>query len=94
MDRSNSPGREIVDQATAELRRKIDEMLQMSQASVDPIPERQTQSNILDTGLGTFGAYNHPTSSQQQQNLMGLKMDDFEFNAPIKDEKEEIQAEV
>ena len=56
MERDNSPGREMVDQATQELRRKIDEMLQMSTSVADPIPQEQThtyhQSHV--PGIGPF----------------------------------------
>ena len=59
-----------------ELRRKIDEMLQMSQASVDPIPTR-----VVGEEKDLF---NKPLFREQSQ---GLKMDDFEFNAPINENR-------
>ena len=43
MDRDDTTGREIVDQATMELRRKIDEMLSASTAAADPVPVAPAQ---------------------------------------------------
>ena len=59
-----------------ELRRKIDEMLQMSQANVDPIPTKAVgEENNL---------FNKPLVREQSK---GLRMDDFEFNAPINENR-------
>ena len=51
-------------------------MLQMSQASVDPIPTRAVGEEK--------DLFNKPLVKEQNQ---GLRMDDFEFNAPIKENR-------
>ena len=91
MDRDDSTGREIVDQATQELRRKIDEMLSASTAAADPIPSASAQQQMHEPNWGAFDLMTKP---KPKQNLNTFNMNEFEYNAPIRDEKEEIQAEV
>ena len=91
MDRDDTTGREIVDQATMELRRKIDEMLSASTAAADPIPVAPTQKQAA---VPNYEAFDFLAKQKPSQNLNAIHMDEFELNAPIRDEKEDIQAEV
>ena len=87
MDHDDTTGREIVDQATMELRRKIDEMLSASTSAADPIPTAVTQKQAP---VPDYTAFDLMGKQKPQSNLAGLNMNEFEFNAPIKDEKEDI----
>ena len=60
----------------------------MSTATADPIPETKTQyQQNNEVGLGGF---NPAKNAKQSENMAGFKLNDFVFNAPVKDEKEEV----